>query len=61
MSWQNGNMALRWYAAGLVEAGKHFRRVNGQMHLPTLRAALQRHVAEQSVGADHLEEIVNVA
>jgi hypothetical protein len=35
--------------AGL-ETGKQFRCVNGHLHLPTLRAALQRHVAEQSVG-----------
>src|ERR1035437_6437881 len=49
-NWQSGDMALRWCAAGLVEAGKQFRRVNGHMHLPVLRAALQRHVAEQTVG-----------
>ena len=58
---QNGNMALRWCAAGLVEAGKHFRRVNGHLRLPTLRVALERHVAEQSVGADRHDETVNVA
>ena len=60
-NWQNGDMALRWCAAGLVEAGKQFRRVNGHLHLPTLRAALQRHVAEQTVGADRHDETVNVA
>jgi putative transposase len=60
-NWQNGNMALRWCAAGLVEAGKQFRRVNGHLHLPTLRTALERHVAEQSVGADHHDETVNAA
>ena len=60
-NWQNGNMALRWCAAGLVEAGKQFRRVNGHLHLPALRAALERHVAEQTVGADRHDEIVNVA
>jgi putative transposase len=38
-NWQNGNMALRWCAAGLVEAGKQFRRINGHLHLPALRAA----------------------
>jgi len=54
-------MALRWCAAGLVEAGKQFRRVNGHLHLPALRAALQRHVGEQSVGADRHDETVNVA
>jgi len=60
-NWQNGNMALRWCAAGLVEAGKQFRRVNGHLHLPALRTALERHVAEESVSADHHDEIVNVA
>ena len=54
-------MALRWCAAGLVEAGKQFRRVNGHLHLPTLRAALQRNVTEQSVSAEHHDETVNVA
>ena len=60
-NWQSGDMALRWCAAGLVEAGKQFRRVNGHLHLPTLRAALQRHVAEQSVSADRHDETVNAA
>ena len=60
-NWQNGNMALRWCAAGLVEAGKQFRRVNGHLHLPALRTALQRHVAEQGVGADRHDETVNAA
>jgi hypothetical protein len=60
-NWQSGDMALRWCAAGLVEAGKQFRRVNGHLHLPTLRTALQRHVAEQTVGADHHDETVQVA
>ena len=36
--WQNGQMALRWCAAGMVEAGTQFRRVNGHLHLPALRA-----------------------
>jgi putative transposase len=26
-------MALRWCAAGMIEAGKQFRRVNGHLHL----------------------------
>jgi putative transposase len=43
--WRDGQMALRWCAAGMVEAGKQFRRVNGHLHLPTLRAALQREIA----------------
>jgi putative transposase len=35
-------MALRWCAAGMVEAGKQFRRVNGHLYLPALRATLER-------------------
>jgi putative transposase len=42
--WRDGTMALRWCAAGMVEAGKQFRRVNGHLHLPALRAALEAEV-----------------
>ena len=38
--WRDGTMALRWCAAGMIQAGKQFRRVNGHLHLPKLRAAL---------------------
>jgi putative transposase len=31
--WRDGQMALRWCAAGMVEAGKQFRRVKGHLHL----------------------------
>ena len=42
--WRDGQMALRWCAAGMLEAKKQFRRVNGYLHLPALRAALDAHV-----------------
>jgi len=42
--WRDGNMALRWCAAGMGEAAKQFRRVNGHLHLPTLRVALDDHI-----------------
>src|ERR671913_1121549 len=38
--WRDGQMALRWCAAGMGEAAKQFRRVNGHLHLPALRHAL---------------------
>lgn len=44
--WKDGKMALRWCAAGMVEASKQFRRVNGHLHLQTLRDALERETAE---------------
>jgi putative transposase len=55
--WRDGQMALRWCAAGMIEAGKQFRRVNGHLHLPSLRAALEREIA-QPVGPDvHNDEV----
>jgi hypothetical protein len=33
-------MVLRWVAAGMGEARQQFRRVNGHLHLPGLRASL---------------------
>ncbi len=58
--WRDGNMALRWCAAGMVEAGKQFRRVNGHLHLPKLRAALEAE-ATGTVGAVCHDDTVNVA
>ena len=59
--WRDGQMALRWCAAGMVEASSQFRRVNGHLHLPALRAALERHVAEKTVGADCNTQDVSAA
>jgi len=59
--WRDGQMALRWCAAGMVEASKQFRRVNGHLHLPALRAALERHVAAESVGPDCNTQDVSAA
>jgi transposase-like protein len=58
--WQDGQMALRWCAAGLAEAGKQFRRVNGHLHLPALRITLGRVTAE-TVVPDHQNDTVNAA
>jgi hypothetical protein len=58
--WRDGQMALRWCAAGMIEAGKQFRRVNGHLHLPSLRSALEREVAE-SVGPVVHDDQVNAA
>jgi hypothetical protein len=40
--WQDGQMVLRWIAAGMGEAATQFRRVNGYLHLPALRIALDQ-------------------
>ena len=51
--WDGGTMALRWCAAGLLEAKKQFRRVNGHLHLNALRAALDEHVGVSVTAPDY--------
>jgi putative transposase len=59
--WQDGQMALRWCAAGMIEAAKQFRRVNGYRHLPALRAALEAEVANTVTGPCKDQEEVEAA
>jgi hypothetical protein len=49
-------MALRWCAAGMVEAGKQFRKVNGFLHLPALRTALDDYVERGVTPIDYNKE-----
>jgi putative transposase len=58
-NWRDGTMALRWCAAGMVEAGKQFRRVNGHMHLRSLRDTLTK--VTETVGRTGQNETVNAA
>ena len=44
--WRNAAMALRWTAAGMMEAAKGFRRLKAYRLLPILRAALVAHATE---------------
>ena len=41
--WRDGQMALRWTAAGMLEAEKQFRKVNGYRDLHILKRALECH------------------
>ena len=51
-------MTLRWCAAGMAEAAKQFRRVNGHLHLPALRHALDLHDAKPNdPTAYHAEQV----
>jgi putative transposase len=59
-NWQDGQMALRWCAAGMLEASKQFRRVNGHLHLPTLGTALGR-VTTETVAPGRQNDTVNAA
>jgi putative transposase len=54
--WRDGTMALRWCAAGMIEADHQFRRVNGHLHLPKLRAALDASFTENVTAASQNED-----
>ena len=41
--WRDAGMALRWVAAGMIEANKGFRRLKAHKQLSVLRAALPAH------------------
>jgi hypothetical protein len=56
--WRDGQMALRWCAAGMLEATKQFRKVNGFLHLPALRRALDAEVAKMTVAPNQYDEEV---
>jgi putative transposase len=54
--WQDGTMALRWCAAGMLEADHQFRRVNGHLHLPKLRSALDAHFNKNVSAVSHNDD-----
>ena len=58
-TWRGGTMAVRWCAAGMIEAGRQFRRVNGHLHLRSLRDTLNR--VTEPVGATRHDETVDAA
>ena len=47
--WQSGEMALRWTAAGMLEAERQFRRVIGYRDLAKLALAIERDLAPTTV------------
>ena len=53
--WRNADMALRWTAAGMMEAAKGFRRLKAHKQLPILKAALAAH-QDQHATKQKLEE-----
>ena len=54
--WQNGDMCLRWTAAGMLEAEQQFRRVIGYPKLPALAVALERDIARHTI-SDRAPEV----
>jgi len=45
--WRDASMALRWAAAGMLEAKAGFRRLKAYRHLPALRRALAEHTSHR--------------
>jgi hypothetical protein len=43
--WQNGDMCLRWTAAGMLEAEAQFRKIIGYKHLAALAVAVEKDLA----------------
>ena len=61
--WQSGDMALRWTAAGMLEAEQQFRRVIGYRDLAKLAVAVERELdakTTHSPTADQAATLVTV-
>ena len=54
--WRDAKMALRWTAAGMIEAAKGFRRLKARTQLPVLKAALLQHREPGATGVDQTAE-----
>ena len=47
--WQSGEMALRWTAAGMLEAEQQFRRIIGYRDLAKLAVAIERDLTRPTI------------
>jgi hypothetical protein len=54
--WQSGDMALRWTAAGMLEAERQLRRVIGYRDLAKLAFAIERDHARSPISSPIPEE-----
>ena len=54
--WRDGKMIKRWVAAGMLNAERSFRRVKGCKDMPTLVAALARHIETVAPSRDNEED-----
>jgi hypothetical protein len=52
--WQSGDMALRWTAAGMLEAERQFRRIVGHADLAKLAVAVERDLASHHQDRSHI-------
>jgi putative transposase len=58
--WQSGEMALRWTAAGMLEAERQFRRIIGYADLAKLAVAIERDLARRQSVSTPTEEAVTL-
>jgi hypothetical protein len=49
--WKNGDMCLRWTAAGMLEAEQQFRKIIGHADLAKLAIAVEEDVAAKRATA----------
>jgi putative transposase len=54
--WRDGQMVLRWTAAGMLNAERSFRRIKGYKQMPQLVAALHRHAHSDTIN-NHTENV----
>jgi putative transposase len=54
--WSSGEMALRWTAAGMLEAERQFRRIIGYRELATLVTQIERDLETETSYATDREE-----
>ncbi len=62
--WGSASMALRWIAAGMLEAKKGFRRLKAYKQLPALRDALiarQKEVSNKSHDLQQIDKLLKAA
>ncbi len=59
--WQNGDMALRWTAAGMLEAERQFRRIIGYKDLAKLVVAIERGLARPTATPPTQQEAATLA
>ena len=58
--WQNGDMCLRWTAAGMLQAQRQFRKIIGYTDLAKLAVAVERDIAAKQA-ADRVHTTVSTA
>ncbi len=59
--WSSGEMALRWTAAGMLEAEQQFRRIIGHRDLATLAVAIERDLAPSAAPSPTDKEAATLA